>query len=324
MQPALDLVHGPERLVDAVRSRTWCAPLREIPRPVKMSSIFPTPKTGQRCAASRSSSVSPPRRHREVAAVRRALEVVARRAHEGARDHAADAVLRGRRSRSRCGRSGTSSSGGMTSSWAATWNTLSPRGVEDRLAPCAGAPRPAPSGSPVPEAALLPRTLRPMRSSKGRIDLGREAVRSRSGTASRSRGPSSPSGRWRCPCRALCSAILPNAPSGRGLRAPSKVGVQVAEPERAQVRDAHRRARPARARGCRCPASPKRGRVGRLPDPEAVAHRRRWRGGSGRISAARAMPDRGDARRPRGVANQRVCPDDGTTSSGASRSASFP
>jgi hypothetical protein len=89
-----------------------------------MSSILPTPKTGQPAAARPSSSVSA-RRHREVAAVRRALEGLARRAHEGARDHAADAVLQAgdlvpiRQIR-------YSSSGGITSSWAATWNTLSP------------------------------------------------------------------------------------------------------------------------------------------------------------------------------------------------------
>ena len=74
------------------------------------------------------------------------------------------------------------------------------RRVEDRASRCAGAPRPAPSGSPCPRRPCC------------RGPCGRSAARTASTTSAReavgvdperrrrSRGRSSPSGRWRCPC----------------------------------------------------------------------------------------------------------------------------
>jgi len=55
------------RSVSSIAFTVWSMPSEsdvvctapEIPRPVKMSSILPTPKTGQPAAARRSSSVSP-------------------------------------------------------------------------------------------------------------------------------------------------------------------------------------------------------------------------------------------------------------------------
>src|SRR5687768_8328036 len=117
----------------------------------------------------------------------------------------------------------------------------------------------------VPEAALLPRTLRPMPASKASTISGGNPPGKVWKAVSVTRPVIS---QWPVAVSlpALFSAILPQAPSGRGWRAPSKVGVRFPRPRAVRFGMCTRR----EARTCprvSLPVSPKAAASGASPTP---------------------------------------------------------
>ena len=150
----------------------------------------------------------------------------------------------------------------------------------------------------MPEAALLPSTLRPMRLLEGLDDLGRKTVRVGRGRPWPSPGPSSPSGRWRCPCPRSAPPSCRRPRRVAASRAPRRSGVRLPRPRAVRLGMRHRARGEDVAQGVAALVA-EGGRVGRFAHAQPVTdHDDGAAEGPGHVPAARAS-QRSAALRPR-------------------------